>query len=525
MVAHASETAGIDSLSRRLTEAATGRCELWHDTNGNAYASFDREDANKVSHREHWSIGSRGFREWLAFLAHTELKATPSAEIIKSCASALAGIAKFDGPEYVPGRRVMKTANGYWLDICDDEWRAISITDMGWQVVSRPPVRFMRNGAMRSLPIPVPGGDIAKLYPLVNIPVEDLTLALALLLDWLRPDTPYPVLELIGEQGSAKSTTQKTLRALIDPNKVMLRGRPKTVEDLFVAAGNNHLISLENLSGLSADLSDALCTIATGGGQAGRQYFTNDEEFTIEAHNPVAVNGIGAIITRPDLLDRAVALCLPVINGRMTELEHTQALEAAASDILGGLLDLFVKTLAFLPKVVIAPEQRPRMADFAMLGEAMVQSMGQPEGSFLGLYQHHRRDAIRRTIDSNPVAVACISFLKKHGSFEGTVGNLLGRLNLLGNDIEKGDYWPRTPRGLGDGLRRVAPALRQVGIDVSVDNKAKRDGVHCRLKLLPGDSYLVDGGPAHVLEPSPTSQRSPVGRNTKATTTKHGRKV
>jgi hypothetical protein len=59
-------------------------------------------------------------------------------------------------------------------------------------------------------------------------------------------------------------------------------------------------------SGISPETSDALCTIATGGGAAGRQLYTNGEEYIIKAHNPVMLNGIGAVITRSDLFDRAV---------------------------------------------------------------------------------------------------------------------------------------------------------------------------------------------------------------------------
>ena len=66
-------------------------------------------------------------------------------------------------------------------------------------------------------------------------------------LEAFRCDTPYPLLEFTGEQGSAKSTNQTLIRSLIDPNQVMLRGRPKTVEDIYVSAKNNHLLSFENL--------------------------------------------------------------------------------------------------------------------------------------------------------------------------------------------------------------------------------------------------------------------------------------
>lgn len=154
-----------------------------------------------------------------------------------------------------------------------------------------------------------------------------------------------------------------------------------------------------------------------------------------------------------------------------------------ASLIFGALLDLFALTLAKLPSIAIPPAQRPRMADFAQLGEAMHCAMGRPEGEFLEIYTHHRRDAIRRTVDSNPVAVACMEFTAKGHSYRGTVKGLLEKLNTFSMSMERGDYWPRSPRGLGDALRRVAPALRQIGIQVSVDAKANRDGVHCEVRL------------------------------------------
>lgn len=473
------------SSATALAELAASRCELWHDEDGNAFASLDREHEGNT-HREHWRIESTGFREWLGWLAHSEMGNAPSSEVIKSASNALSGKAKFDGEEHEPALRVAMTDAGYWLDLCDERWRAILITAAGWRIADRPPVRFTRNKAMRPLPEPTAPSRIDSLWEMVNIPQEDRTLVLAWLLESLRPDTPFPVLELIGEQGSAKSTTQETLRYFIDPNKVMLRGRPRTVEDVFVAAGSNHVISLENLSGISPELSDALCTISTGGGQAGRQLFTNGEEHIIAAHNPVMLNGIGAVVTRPDLLDRTIAICVPVIQQRITEAEHAEALQREAPAVMAGLLDLFARTLVALPDVRIDPAERPRMADFAQLGEAMHRAMGGAAGAWLATYVAHRRDAIRRTVDASPVAQACIDLVERGDRFSGTVKDLLERFNALGvaSNAERGDYWPRSPKGLGDALRRVAPALRQIGVHLSIENKPRRDGVHCELRVM-----------------------------------------
>ena len=54
-------------------------------------------------------------------------------------------------------------------------------------------------------------GFVARLTIVVAFPV-------AWMLAALRPKGPYPVLVLQGEQGSSKSTTERLLRASVDPN-------------------------------------------------------------------------------------------------------------------------------------------------------------------------------------------------------------------------------------------------------------------------------------------------------------------
>ena len=122
---------------------------------------------------------------------------------------------------------------------------------------------------------------IGRGYLSINIPEYDRLLVLAWMLEAFRSDTPFPILALTGQQGSAKSNTQSEIRQLIYNNAVNLRVAPKSIEDVFVSAGCNWLISFENLSHLSPNLQDALCTLATGGGFACRTFYTNKEETII----------------------------------------------------------------------------------------------------------------------------------------------------------------------------------------------------------------------------------------------------
>ena len=142
----------------------------------------------------------------------------------------------------------------------------------GWRVIDRPPVRFRRAAGMKPLPVPIAGGSIETLRFFLNVQSDnDFVLAVVWALAVLRNSGPYPVLVLSGEHGSAKSTFSLILRALLDPNTVPLRALPREDRDMFIAANNGHVLVFDNLSGLSAWISDTLCRLATGGGFAARQ--------------------------------------------------------------------------------------------------------------------------------------------------------------------------------------------------------------------------------------------------------------
>jgi hypothetical protein len=70
--------------------------------------------------------------------------------------------------------------------------------------------------------------------------------------EWsVRPCGPYPVLGLMGEQGSGKSSFAKILRSLVDPNTALLRSFPREDRDLFIAASNGWIVGYDNVSAIS----------------------------------------------------------------------------------------------------------------------------------------------------------------------------------------------------------------------------------------------------------------------------------
>jgi len=108
------------------------------------------------------------------------------------------------------------------------------------------PVKFRRPPGFAPLPTPQEGCDINVLRRFLNCQdASDFKLAVGWLLAAYRPKAPYPVLILSGEQGSAKTTAVKVLRKLVDPNAALVRGEPRNIEDIVVAAHNAWVLTFD----------------------------------------------------------------------------------------------------------------------------------------------------------------------------------------------------------------------------------------------------------------------------------------
>jgi hypothetical protein len=336
-----------------------GDADLFHAPDGTGFA-----DLNINGHRETWAIRAKGFRRWLARSFFKTTGGAPSSEALQSALNVIEAKAHFDGPERIVHVRVGGLDGKLYLDLGEESWRAIEINAAGWRVIDAPPVRFRRAAGMQALPVPMSGGSIEGLRRFLNVRSDaDFVLVVACMLAYLRDRGPYPMIALSGEQGSAKSTFCAILRALLDPNTSSLRALPREDRDLFIAAKNGHILAFDNVSNLPAWISDTLCRLATGGGFAVRQLYTDQDEVLFDAARPVILNGIENIVIRPDLADRAVLLTLEPIpeERRLPEAEIWAAFEAARPSILGALLDAAAKGLAMLPQTRL--ERLPRMAE------------------------------------------------------------------------------------------------------------------------------------------------------------------
>jgi hypothetical protein len=461
-----------ESQATQLVEMVkSAGVELFHTPGG--YDSQGYASIEVGGHKEVWPINNTGFRQWLGKSYYDLHGKIANSQATQDALNTISGMAIYEGEEHQVHVRVAEQGGCIWLDLADKEWRVVRIDKHGWRVVSDCPVKFVRKKGVFALPEPVRGGTVDELRPIVNLPDDDSWI---LFVSWmvaaLRPDRPFPILGINGEQGSAKSWVCWKAREVIDPNDAMLRRPPRDEHSLMIAAKNGWVVGFDNLSGIRPDLSDTLCCLATGAGFGTRQYYTDDEERLFSAKRPIVVNGIEDAGTRPDFIDRSIVITLPSIDDTTRKDEDTLKAEfkEVHPRVLGALLDAVVCGLKNIGKVKL--DRLPRMADFAKWLTACEPALPWKPGDFTRAYTRNRESANSAALESSTIYSYLANVFPvgddgNSGTWKGTAGELLTRLNSVArDDAKRGRGWPQTARALAGQLRRYAPNLRRVGIHV-----------------------------------------------------------
>ena len=464
--------------------------DLFRDAEGEPYARFSVN-----GHREVWPIrqNNRGFRHWLIHQFFQRKRKPPTSDAIQSALRVLEARTMFESRMCSVARRIADADGAVVLDLCNSEWEAVVVDSEGWRVVSESPVPFVRSRSMLELPRPERGGCLSELRRFINAPNEE---AWVLVISWLvgayHPSGPYPILVINGEHGSAKSTTVRVIRELLDPSRAPLRSVPKDEHDLAIAASNAWVVALDNLSGIPNWLSDAMCRLSTGGGFGTRALYTDRDEAIFDSTRPIVVNGIDDLGSRDDLVSRALVVSLPRIQPeeRRTEADLRAEFETMRPLLLGALLDVVSEAIRRHPAVKL--DSLPRMADFARWITAAEPALGWEPGTFVRVYSESRLSSVEDAIETDQVASTIRQFMTGASIWEGTATVLLEQLEqLAGEKAARSRTWPKSAAAVSSRLRRCAPLLRHAGIDVERSrNGSERRITMKRIEKTPSSSSL-----------------------------------
>ncbi len=270
-----------------------------------------------------------------------------------------------------------------------------------------------------------------------------------MILSWqvaaLFANIPHPVLALLGEQGTGKSSATRLIVSVLDPSPVPCRKPPRDVDAWVTAAAGSWVVGLDNLSTISPWFSDSLCRAVTGDGDVRRRLYTDGDLQVFAFRRCVVFNGIDLAGLRGDLVDRMLQVDLARIDDteRVEESEMWPGWEKAHPYVLGALLTLAAEVLAVLPTVQL--ERRPRMADFATIVAAVDQVMS-TDG--LERYLGKRDSLAADSIEADGFMSKLMATID--GPWSGTSAELLAK---VGTSEAKG--WPGSARACDESHHQV----------------------------------------------------------------------
>jgi hypothetical protein len=440
-----------DSQATRLVSLALARYRLVQGDDGRLYVAEHDGPAVVRSLR-----GKEGLRSKLSSLYFDVHHQAPGGAALTDALAVLEGRAESAERETVALRIADGGPGSVVLDLAGMDGRCVVVDTGGWRVVERAPVLFRRTPLTGPLPVPERGGSLAPLAELLNVDEARFRLIVGWLVSALFPGIPHPILALVGEQGTAKTTAGRLVMSLVDSSPAAVRTPPKEMRSWAAMAAASWVVFIDNVSLIPAWFSDTLCKAVTGDGIVERALHTDDDINIITFRRCVVLTSIDAGRLAGDLAERLLTIELDVIppSRRRPDAEIVAQYEAARPIVLGALLDLTAEVLAVLPSVRL--DELPRMADFARILGALDRIRG---WTTLADYNAAAAEASQAVLDGDPVADAVLGLMGRQSVWSGTASELLTR--IMPEHRPQG--WPRTPQAVSGALKRLAPALRASG--------------------------------------------------------------
>jgi energy-coupling factor transporter ATP-binding protein EcfA2 len=363
-----------------------------------------------------------------------------------------------------------------YIDLCDNK-TIFKINCNGIKVLrpSKSRCKFVK--PLNALPLPQPNlkanaDVIENFWEVFILPnIHHRHLFLVWLLNACYVKTNYPILVLIGEKGSGKSTISKFAKALIDPDTGILPTLPTKLDDLATITGSRHLVVFDNVTKISPSFSNLMCQTATGGTHTKRQLYTDRDESSVDLIGPMILNGVTDFINAEDLLDRCILMKLKPVKSMAgnSETEVLQYFNEIQGDLLGWLINTLQKVMHTL-ETMKKPQSLPRMADFYIFGLAVEKTLGWDKGSFKKAMKFNQQQRHIDLLGDSDITQILVDIRDNETpDFTGTYKALLELLQKYDKSLSL------KPRDLAFEIRRIKNSLQAIhGIEIKFQNRSNR---------------------------------------------------
>lgn len=269
------------------------------------------------------------------------------------------------------------------------------------------------------------------------------------------------LLAIIGEKGSGKTFTLKSLGKLLFGKNFEVMPMPEHEENFEVAITNNHFIAIDNADTKKRWLNDKLACLATGQKIRKRKLYTTNEVVEIPTKCFVGVTSRTPHFTRDDIADRLLIIKVTRLSKFKDEARILTDLLGQRNEFMSYMMYKIQRLLAILEETKNYDKPcKLRMADFGIFISRIA-------------YYNNKTDELESIIDklneeqnnfvleNNPLFEALEILLDQNNGRIENIGSreLLAKLNLIVtmNDIK--DFYFKNPRSLAQFLKNLKSNL------------------------------------------------------------------
>ena len=199
---------GKTSVAEKIVLIGMRGVELFHTPDNIAYGAVSLDNGGTAI----YPIDSNQMKSLLNQRYYKESRKVPSSEAMKGAVNVLVGRAIHECNEYLLSNRVAWKDGDIVYDMSNAMYETVTISEDGWTISQEKYPMFRRHNHQIPQDTPITGGDVGKLFDIVNVHTADRLMTLVHLVASLVPDIPHAAPNICGEQGSAKSTASKIFK-------------------------------------------------------------------------------------------------------------------------------------------------------------------------------------------------------------------------------------------------------------------------------------------------------------------------
>jgi|GEM_PF-2704568 len=364
-------------------------------------------------------------------------------------------------------------SGNHYIDMRNEADEIIEITRLKWSITQKAPVYFREFDTQRSLPTPNRNGDLTRVFDYINVEhEEDKVLLLPTVCTLALANLTRPIIGFIGEHGSAKTTSSRIIRGLLDPSDPAENDFTPTKQNLSLVFYHNALPIFDNLSTISSTVSDMFCRAYSGTGFQSRKLYHDYALASFSYKRSFLFTAIKPPTAAADFNDRTVMIQLNRIAGsvQLGEEDLMNKFVLDAPSILGGMLDVLVEAKRIAPGLIL--HWKPRWADAFQHAAAVAEVLGYGANRYLEACREnlasrtaqepHQRAAISKP---EPTLDAILSLMSSRGYFTGRTSDLLAAITPYRPTYPGSEAnWPDSPEKLGKALSRIKATLEEAGV-------------------------------------------------------------